>query len=67
MSDTGSIAGEQYNDGNRAFLQSFLARGTLTLEEAKPMLAAIYSVQEGSFSVKVARTSTETCPLQTKK
>ncbi|KAE8441915.1 hypothetical protein EG329_004173 [Mollisiaceae sp. DMI_Dod_QoI] len=44
MSDVGD--GSQYNDGNRAFLQSFLARGTLTLEEAKPMLAAIFSVQE---------------------
>lgn len=48
MSDAGSDAA-QYNDGNRAFLQSFMARGTLTFEEAKPMLAAIYSIQEGLF------------------
>lgn len=43
MSDAGDVA--QYNDGNRAFLQSFLARGTLTMEEAKPMIAAILSIQ----------------------
>jgi hypothetical protein len=60
MSDAGSLAAEQYNDGNRAFLQSFLARGTLTLKEAKPMLAAIYSVQEGSSAVKSAKTSADT-------
>lgn len=32
---------EQWNDGHRAFLQAFMARSTLTLEEAKPLLAAI--------------------------
>lgn len=36
-----------YNDSNRAFLQAFLARGTLTLKQAKPILAAIFTVQEG--------------------
>ncbi|KZF21247.1 DNA repair protein Nse1 [Xylona heveae TC161] len=36
----------QYNDGNRAFLQAFLARGVLTLAEAKPVLAAIFTVHE---------------------
>ncbi|KAI0202496.1 Nse1 non-SMC component of SMC5-6 complex-domain-containing protein [Astrocystis sublimbata] len=44
--DQDGVAG-QYNDGNRAFLQAFLARGTLTLKEAKPVLAAIFSAQEG--------------------
>jgi hypothetical protein len=34
----------QYNDSNRAFLQAFLARGTLTLAQAKPILAAIFTV-----------------------
>ncbi|KAI9826132.1 MAG: hypothetical protein M1832_000581 [Thelocarpon impressellum] len=33
----------RYNDSNRAFLQAFLARGTLTIKEAKPVLAAIFS------------------------
>lgn len=37
----------QYNDGNRAFLQAFISRGTLTLQEAKPILAAIFTAQEG--------------------
>lgn len=37
-----------YNDGNRAFLQAFMARSTLTFEEAKPVLAAIFSAH-GSF------------------
>ncbi|EKD21453.1 RING-like domain-containing protein [Drepanopeziza brunnea f. sp. 'multigermtubi' MB_m1] len=34
-----------YDDGNRAFLQSFMARGTMTLKQAKPMLAAIFTIQ----------------------
>ena len=34
----------QYNDSNRAFLQAFLARGTMTYEESKPILAEIFSV-----------------------
>ncbi len=33
----------QYNDTNRAFLQAFLARSTLTFEQAKPILAAIFT------------------------
>ncbi|KAI0599419.1 putative DNA repair protein Nse1 [Biscogniauxia sp. FL1348] len=36
-----------YNDGNRAFLQALLARGTMTFKEAQPVLAAIFSAQEG--------------------
>lgn len=36
-----------YNDSNRAFTQAFLARGTLTYESARPMLAAIFTVHEG--------------------
>ncbi|EED14220.1 FAD dependent oxidoreductase superfamily [Talaromyces stipitatus ATCC 10500] len=35
-----------YNDSNRAFLQAFMARSTMTFEEAKPVLAAIFSAQE---------------------
>lgn len=38
--------GSQYNNSNRAFLQAFLARSTLTFDEAKPILAAIFSVHE---------------------
>jgi hypothetical protein len=36
-----------YGDGNRAFLQAFLARNTLTLDSAKPIIAAISTQQEG--------------------
>lgn len=32
-----------YNDCNRAFLQAFMARSSMTLEEAQPVLAAIIS------------------------
>ncbi|KAF6842056.1 RING-like domain-containing protein [Colletotrichum plurivorum] len=39
------IVPEQYDDGNRAFLQAFLARGTLTFEEAQPILATIFSIE----------------------
>jgi hypothetical protein len=35
---------EGYNDSNRAFLQALMARSTMTLEEAKPVLSAIFSV-----------------------
>ncbi|KAI9738731.1 MAG: hypothetical protein M1834_008236 [Cirrosporium novae-zelandiae] len=40
-------ANAPYNDSNRAFLQAFLGRSTLTFEEAQPILAAIFSVHEG--------------------
>ncbi|KAI1767751.1 Nse1 non-SMC component of SMC5-6 complex-domain-containing protein [Hypoxylon sp. FL1150] len=33
----------RYDDGNRAFLQAFLSRGTLTFKEAQPILAAIFT------------------------
>ena len=33
----------QYNDSNRAFLQAFMAKGALTLKDAKPILARIFS------------------------
>lgn len=32
-----------YDDANRAFLQAFMARSSMTLEEAQPVLAAILS------------------------
>lgn len=34
---------EQWNDGHRAFLQAFMARSTMTLDDAKPLLAAIFT------------------------
>ncbi|MCJ1394449.1 hypothetical protein MMC18_007412 [Xylographa bjoerkii] len=37
---------ETYNNTNRAFLQAFLARSTLTYDEAKPILAAIFTAHE---------------------
>ncbi|OAX84306.1 hypothetical protein ACJ72_01328 [Emergomyces africanus] len=37
---------ESYNDSHRAFLQAFMARSTMTYEEAKPVLAAIFSVRD---------------------
>ena len=30
-----------YNNSHRAFLQAFIARSTMTFDEAKPILAAI--------------------------
>jgi hypothetical protein len=41
------VDGAGYNDGNRAFLQAFFARGQLTLKEGQKILQAIFSVQEG--------------------
>ncbi|KAI3318448.1 Nse1 non-SMC component of SMC5-6 complex-domain-containing protein [Xylariaceae sp. AK1471] len=43
--DQDDLAG-QYDDGNRAFLQAFLARGTMTFKESQPILAAIFTAQE---------------------
>ncbi|KAL1996085.1 hypothetical protein VTN49DRAFT_408 [Thermomyces lanuginosus] len=41
------MAEDGYDDSNRAFLQAFMARSTMTFEEAKPVLAAILSAKEG--------------------
>jgi hypothetical protein len=38
-----ALSEDAYNDSNRAFLQAFMARSTMTFEEAKPILAAIFS------------------------
>lgn len=35
-----------YNDGNRAFVQALMARGTLTFPEARPILAAIMTAEQ---------------------
>lgn len=42
-----SFAIMPFDDSNKAFIQAFLARNVLTLDEAKPMLASIWSVHEG--------------------
>lgn len=34
---------DEYDDRNRAFLQAFMARSTMTFAEAQPVLAAITS------------------------
>lgn len=47
-SDADDPAATQYNDGNRAFLQAFMARGTMTLKEAKLLLAAIFTAEDGT-------------------
>ncbi|KAI9657491.1 MAG: hypothetical protein M1829_006901 [Trizodia sp. TS-e1964] len=40
-----------YNDTNRAFLQAFMAQGTLTYDEARPILAALFSIHGKCFFV----------------
>ncbi|KAI1410845.1 Nse1 non-SMC component of SMC5-6 complex-domain-containing protein [Hypoxylon sp. FL1857] len=35
-----------YDDGNRAFLQAFMARGTMTFSQAQAILAAIFTAQD---------------------
>ncbi|KAI1459309.1 Nse1 non-SMC component of SMC5-6 complex-domain-containing protein [Annulohypoxylon moriforme] len=35
-----------YDNSNRAFLQAFMARGTLTFPQAQPILAAIFTANE---------------------
>ncbi|KAJ5261299.1 hypothetical protein N7478_011894 [Penicillium angulare] len=36
----------EYDDSNRAFLQAFMGRSSMTFEEAQPILAAIISARE---------------------
>jgi hypothetical protein len=38
-----SLLGPEYDNSHRAFLQALLAHSTLTFEEAKPILAAIFN------------------------
>ncbi|KAH6996514.1 Nse1 non-SMC component of SMC5-6 complex-domain-containing protein [Ilyonectria sp. MPI-CAGE-AT-0026] len=40
----------RYTAGNRAFLQAILARGTITFEEAQPVLAEIFTADRGNDS-----------------
>lgn len=49
MADDGEEEGS-YNDTNRAFLQAFMARSTLTFKEAQPVLAAIFTAYGTSCS-----------------
>jgi len=61
MSDAGDNG--DYNDGNRAFLQSIMARGTMTLKEGKEVLAEIFSVDQGRYAMhekmpKISRLTT---------
>lgn len=43
------MADDGYNHSHRAFLQAFMSRSTMTLEEAKPVLAAIFTVSGKSM------------------
>ncbi|KAK4125497.1 hypothetical protein N657DRAFT_654159 [Parathielavia appendiculata] len=43
-----------YSDVNRAFLQAFMARGTLTFREGQRLLAAIQSASEGGSHIDPA-------------
>ncbi|KAI9731107.1 MAG: hypothetical protein M1818_007965 [Claussenomyces sp. TS43310] len=47
-SDADIPAAAHYNDSNRAFVQVFMAQGTMTFEEAKQVLATIFSVEDPS-------------------
>ncbi|KAI5917137.1 Nse1 non-SMC component of SMC5-6 complex-domain-containing protein [Camillea tinctor] len=50
MDDDRDSLPAHYNDGNRAFLQALLARGTMTFKESQPILAAIFTAQDGAAS-----------------
>ena len=42
----------EYDDSNRAFLQAFMARSSMTFEDAQPILAAILTVSGTSLLLK---------------
>lgn len=46
-SDGEDVPEPDYTNGNRAFVQAFLARGTLTFKDAKPLLARIFTIESG--------------------
>ena len=48
---------EQYDNSNRAFLQAFIARSTLTYERSKPILAAIFTAHGTSPLMRIAGVS----------
>ncbi|KDN70293.1 putative RING-like domain-containing protein [Colletotrichum sublineola] len=54
-----NIVPPHYNDGNRAFLQAFLARGTLTFEEAQIILAEIFTIEAEDGEPVVAEQVTQ--------
>ena len=56
-----------YNDGNRAFLQALMARGTITFKEGQQVLAAIFTVQERQSSIHLPRFQAYLHILQRKK
>lgn len=41
----------EYNDANRAFIQAFMARSSMTLPEVQPVLAAIISLHGTVFQL----------------
>lgn len=45
------VAQPGYDDSHRAFLQVLLAKSTITFEDAKPILAAIFTAQ-GSMTTR---------------
>ncbi len=53
MSDEEPQLPEGYDDTSRAFVQAFAARGTLTFDEAKPILAAILTAARGDDEAEV--------------
>lgn len=47
MEELDGNSDQLYDNSHRAFLQAFLARGAMTFDEAKPILAAAISAQGG--------------------
>ncbi|KAJ1333632.1 non-structural maintenance of chromosomes element 1 [Microdochium nivale] len=46
--DDGDALQGHYADGNRAFLQALMSRGSMTFAEARPVFAAIFTAQEAA-------------------
>ncbi|KAI5463131.1 Nse1 non-SMC component of SMC5-6 complex-domain-containing protein [Mariannaea sp. PMI_226] len=42
----------RYSNGNKAFLQAMLARGAITFEESRPVIAAILNADEGGNRIR---------------
>lgn len=53
------MAPPQFTDANRAFLQAILARGSITYEESRPILSAIYNADREDKSCRPSMISEE--------
>ena len=61
----GDASEAHYNHGNRAFLQSFMARGTINFEDGQNILSEIFTIQEGTTPLSANPTKNQITDIWT--